>query len=317
MEITRREILSGLGGLFISLALVTPASAKTGGRYQKLEEAVSDLAQENDVIILSDSNHNNSRLRAPLNDPSFLASLKKAGITDVYLELSQDFQPLADALIKGRLNQQDFIESITSTTINEMRKLGERHPDFQPRMAPLSATPESVRSFSNNIVALGKANLRVHMADPQPVAEIVSLLFNSETYPQKSPDFLLRRLKQYDHKIADNIQETRQGKALVVYGSLHSWLNVPGGWFEKPSNIDDALRAKGLKTGTVLLTADSVDVEAGRFHRLQNGFRPERKQGVNGIDIPDYIYNPVRDRLIKMSGDTVLFSIPPRPLSPR
>jgi len=287
----RRDFLTGLAAFAAQPAWETAAgapvaSAAGNSPFRGLARASENALRDADILILGDGNHFNIGLRRPIEDPGFLGRLSANGVTDLYIEFFKDYQVYANALVSGNYrNDPGLFE----------RSLAQRLEDDLG-----AANPALIASLRRTITVAAAKGMRVHFADPQPIAEQAALLEALAEAPAGTPEYrmnevreLSRRLATYDHVIAHDITETRRGKVAVFYGALHALSCDPAGFLSRAGNIDDALQARGLKTRTILLSDENLAAVERTFAHATQAQMPFGR----GIDMPDYFYSPARDEL--------------------
>lgn len=263
-------------------------------------QLLEPLARDRDVIIIGDSDHTNPDLHEPLRNPETYEAAKRAGVTDVYLEVPQEMQGDMNAMLDGKMSRDAFLEKITDRYVEEFVNLDESDPMFQENKEKVAEylykkDPEFTQrmgDYADQAIAAHSAGLNVHAADPQTIHEMAETgkrqiyfqlyMEESENNPDAVDnsglsDAIEQRFKR-DPEIAQDIAETSGGKAMIVYGKMH--INQ-----SEDYSLDDALRQRGLSTGTIELTdSDPSEIIETYKYNNETGFRQ---------DTPDHVYNPM------------------------
>lgn len=259
--------------------------------YSNLSAAITRMAPGADVILIGDTNHNDRTLKKPIADPAVLTAARRAGVTDLYVELASEHQGELDALTSGRIDRDTFIaRTVGVATDTYTRNYPEDlEDDFDSAEfeAGMDELRERMGQYADIAAAATRAGLRIHAADPQPIADAmeISHLINAEAYGE-ALDMLRDRRRMYDPVVAADIEARGGGKALIVYGAGHIEHTAYGALKERMDNIDEALERNGTRTATIMLTSHTPENQ-----RIRDSNR-ELVQP-REYERPGYIYNPV------------------------
>lgn len=259
--------------------------------YSELSTAMGRLAAGNDIIFLADTDHNDGSLKKPLTDPAFLGSAKAAGVTDVYIELPVELQGDLDALTSGEMSREVFTDRATAAHIDEYNTQfpAEKEDHEGGGIIGRDAISEMRRRMGENAdiaLAVTRAGMKIHAADAQPITESVEIShYNlTEEYGALYEKFR-ERVQVYDPVVAENINATRQGKAMVAFGAAHLENTELGNFKKGLNNMDEMLERGGAKTATMVMTGEAPEAFRQRLAELQRVLP-------NEYETPQYIYNP-------------------------
>lgn len=80
---------------------------------------LSSTFSRGDVLIFSDVNHSNSgTMNQDMLSEQKLNQYSSHGVTDIYLEQLEEIQPLVDALARGEITEQNFVDEAMSISTN-------------------------------------------------------------------------------------------------------------------------------------------------------------------------------------------------------
>lgn len=307
----RRTFLQGFAATAFGSALA-PAVAEAAPKsaHPDLVKNATALLKKSDVLIFADSDHTDLDLRAPLSDRPTMQALGNAGASELYIEFPKQFDQCAWNMAMGNLRRKDFVGTVIYN-MNEAIKDVEGKAASDERLEKIGILANCV---ADNVITAKRAGINVYCVDPASCADHLRLMSELEKTGDKS--ILRDRVMKYDPEIARFIKKTTQQKALVMYGNLHSVLSMPVE--EKsglPGNIDDALRTLGKKTSIVLLAENVGDISS-YYDKLRGNPQslPLLDFG-NGVDIPDYAYDPIaREGAALTSGTIPMLA---KPMTPR
>lgn len=309
----RRDILKGLtasvlGAAFApATALAAPSSA-----HPALLENMSSLLKKSNVVILADTNHDNLGLRAPLSDRPTMKALRAAGVTELFLEFPKELDNCAWTMAKDQMSRGDFIDNVLTCIENAFTEVEGVNLDKKALEETLKKTKIWAGVIADNVTTAAKAGINVYCIDPQSCLDQIKLM--REIEKTGNNNLLQDRLMKHDPELAQFIKKTTQKKAVVMYGSLHSTLSMPvDPQSGLPGNIDDALRALKVKTSAVLLT-DNIHTATSYYRTAQKN--PQALPLLDfgkGVDVPDYVYDPIAKKGVAMQSGTVALLAKPEP----
>lgn len=290
---TRRGFLKGLAAAVFTARGMETAQAQPlekKERYSGLSDAIDTLAKKSDVIFLADTDHSDGSLWDTLFNNDVLTRAKAAGVRDLFLEISKAYQPEVDAFLQGPASSAKrfaFIEAVGKKSYEILKEDGIDLKDkavLQQRLYERAF----IAATADILIAAKRTAITPHLADPQPIAD----LYEMQTMnPLQKKEAITERIKKYDPYIAEHIKTASTGKAMVLYGSLHSMLRID-------QNIDNILRDHGISTSSIFLT--NKDGYAEKFVKdLQTkSVQSAPAYAGTGYDLPDVIYSPKRDRAV-------------------
>lgn len=303
MDLSRRSFILGVSAAsFVAAAtgaLAQGAAATRKVLFPNFEKLVRHLAQHADVICLAEDNHLDLQSGAPLSARNVLAAMRDEGVTDIYLELSYEFDDRAKRLLRGEMGRTLFIGQLLQDYNDYLKNLPVAHKDK-------IATSDTIKFYDSiaNIIEAARdvGGIEVHCADPltfrgsMEMAERLAGAPDAATFVERLQTERLVR----DGSIAERIEATRRGKAAVQFGAWHFLFrsSVPFLPFEKPQyNIDDNLRARGVTTATVHISNDG----GSAWNVILKGLRelPQLWTKVTGAESADFDYAPRTDRFIR------------------
>lgn len=305
--------VGSLRGNFAPVAAgVAPASKS---RYPNLNRTLEGTAPNTDVAFLSDPDHYDLKNQGPMADKGFMQGVRRAGYTDAYLEFPREWQSHAREYAAGKISRGDFINRTNQATIDATGKImQENSPSNGRAIGDALAKPEIRQLIAekleprNNLMAdqidaARAAGMGVHFVDPRSVEEHTRLeMMQGREYDAASQ----RTVEQHDASVADYINQSRRGKALVQYGSLHIRQHAPASDGSRAGNIDDALRDQGARTMTVEMTGDPQARQAQFRNERVSPSTADGPSYRKGVDVPDYVYSPGTDTILPTQAGPVV-----------
>lgn len=314
----RRGFLKGAFGLAVSagssgnaLAQIiptpAPASEDSTAPYSDFEKIILHTAKDTDVLCMLDENHGDISLRSPLTDRHVLETARKAGYKNIQLEMPKDAAALAEKYMRGEATREQFKnfalkELDRHVAENPLRYNKQEKADYA---SYLNAYNDSILDVMDTARTAG---LKVHFPDTMTTRQHMALgekLKDSAKNGDTELSLLERERLKDDPIIADKIA-AEDGKTIVMYGMLH--------FFQKsPSNIDDALEARGLRTTKVLMTnaqltvdmiekfaairaeKSDIDAEQTAVRLKQLGYA----DNVKDLDVPDFTYQVHKNQAVQ------------------
>ncbi|HEY0893051.1 MAG TPA: hypothetical protein VGE32_08325, partial [Cellvibrio sp.] len=328
----RRGFIKGAFGLAVgagssgsALAQImpdpAPASETAQTSYSDFEKIITHTAKDTDVLCMLDENHGDVSLRSPLTDRRVLETARKAGYKNIQLEMPKDAAAIAEKYMRGEATREQFKnfalkELDRHVAENPLRYNKQEKADYA---SYLNAYNDSILDVMDTAHDTG---IKVHFPDTMTTRQHMALgekLKDSVKNGDTELSLLERERLKDDPLIADKIA-AEDGKTIVMYGALH--------FFQKsPSNIDDGLEARGLRTTKVLMTNSAltvhmiekfVEIRAEKSDAATEQIGARLKQmgfadNVKDLDVPNFTYQVHKNQAAQ---HTDRFQPPPSDKSP-
>jgi hypothetical protein len=249
-----------------------------------------------------------------------LHSAQQAGVTDLYLEGDPRLQNAAEALAAKKIKRDIYISAAMENFDRDLEEAARRGLDHQRLNTPEKRImlQNFHAMFADQIEAAHSAGTKTHLVDVQDPVTInesgLRVMEHDGTNNDEIGKIIEERVS-YDHDVAEQIVQTKSGKAIVFYGAAHAVLSTPGNTFRNPHNIDDALKAYGVKTAKILMTDEdhAATYKALRKFADDPSLDAKNRTYIQGVDIPHYIYTPASDTLTALEARTIKLEKSPTP----
>lgn len=177
---------------------------------QDFQGSLRKLAQNNDVVVLGDTNHETLGTGWFVKN-NVVETLSKAGVKTLYLEVDPNDQKKIDDFTSGKISADKFTKDVSS--------------HYQGGESDLTDLISQAKKYGVKVIAAdnieaGKAAEKA--AKYSMLAEICGTdTEEGQQYLQKSYEARKERM-DYDKKLAEKINETRGNeKAAVIFGANH------------------------------------------------------------------------------------------------